>query len=90
MPVTFAFDAKTWNTCVGRPITLTKVFRQKDQSMGTHPLLRSRLLIPIFFLGFIDMLNAMRLGQLDQATAVEFHALKRSVTYDDGIAPTEL
>jgi len=28
----FAFEAKTWNNCVGDPIILTKVFRQKDQA----------------------------------------------------------
>jgi len=27
----FAFDAKSWDTCVGPPVTLTRVFRQKDQ-----------------------------------------------------------
>lgn len=28
----FAFDAQTWSDCVGPPITLTRVFRQKDQT----------------------------------------------------------
>ena len=32
IPATFAFDAKSWNLCVGKPIVLQKVFRQKDQS----------------------------------------------------------
>lgn len=32
IPPTFAFDAETWNKCVGAPITLTRVFRQKDQA----------------------------------------------------------
>ncbi|KAF7367214.1 ATP-dependent DNA helicase PIF1 [Mycena sanguinolenta] len=31
----FAFDAKTWEICVGRPVTLTRVFRQKDQTFVT-------------------------------------------------------
>ena len=30
-PPTFAFDAKSWERCVGKPVVLTKVFRQKDQ-----------------------------------------------------------
>lgn len=32
MPVTFAFDSKSWKECVGPPVTLTRVFRQKDQA----------------------------------------------------------
>ena len=27
----FAFDAESWDACVGPPVTLTRVFRQKDQ-----------------------------------------------------------
>jgi hypothetical protein len=30
MPATYAFDAKTWQQCVGRPVVLSRVFRQKD------------------------------------------------------------
>ena len=33
IPSTFAFDAGSWDDCVGSPITLTKVFRQKDQGL---------------------------------------------------------
>ncbi|KAJ8468581.1 hypothetical protein ONZ45_g17199 [Pleurotus djamor] len=32
--VTFAFEAESWDSCVGRPVTLTKVFRQKDQAFA--------------------------------------------------------
>ncbi|KAI0336180.1 hypothetical protein GY45DRAFT_1238914 [Cubamyces sp. BRFM 1775] len=31
IPATFAFDAKSWSRCVGPPVILTRVFRQKDQ-----------------------------------------------------------
>ncbi|KAF8656392.1 hypothetical protein AX16_002577 [Volvariella volvacea WC 439] len=31
IPAMFAFDARTWSDCVGDPITLNRVFRQKDQ-----------------------------------------------------------
>ncbi|KAJ7102320.1 P-loop containing nucleoside triphosphate hydrolase protein [Mycena belliarum] len=34
IPPTFAFDSKTWNACIGNPITLTRVFRQKDQGFS--------------------------------------------------------
>jgi hypothetical protein len=30
---TFAFDAKAWGPCIGHPVTLTRVFRQKDQGL---------------------------------------------------------
>ncbi|KAH0590266.1 hypothetical protein H2248_012563 [Termitomyces sp. 'cryptogamus'] len=65
----FAFDANTWDACVGSPVILTRVFRQKDQH-------------------FIDMLNAMRFGQINDKSA--FTALSRKVEYADGIEPTEL
>lgn len=38
----------------------------------------------------IDMLNALRKGALDAATAAKFRGLLRRVTYSDGIEPTEL
>lgn len=39
---------------------------------------------------FVDMLNAMRYGDLDQRTIAEFRKLSRPVKYEDGIEPTEL
>ena len=39
---------------------------------------------------FVDMLNAMRYGQMDAAATRAFRALEREVKYDDGIEPTEL
>ncbi|RDB29689.1 ATP-dependent DNA helicase PIF1 [Hypsizygus marmoreus] len=67
----FAFDAESWNDCVGSPVTLTRVFRQKDQA-------------------FVDMLNAMRFGEMNSKTVSAFTGLTRKVTYSDGIEPTEL
>ena len=32
VPSIFAFEAKMWDKCVGPPIMLSKVFRQKDQT----------------------------------------------------------
>jgi hypothetical protein len=40
----FAFEAETWNSCVGTPITLTRVFRQKAQ--GDLVRLKLRLFPP--------------------------------------------
>lgn len=39
---------------------------------------------------FVDMLNAMRYGEVSQQTAKELWALARRVTYNDGIEPTEM
>lgn len=39
---------------------------------------------------FVDMLNAMRYGNLTPEASARFYALSREVTYDDGIEPTEL
>lgn len=39
---------------------------------------------------FVNMLNEMRFGKLDYATARAFQQLSREVKYDDGIEPTEL
>lgn len=41
-------------------------------------------------LEFIDMLNAMRFGNLTDDACERFYALSREVTYSDGIEPTEL
>lgn len=38
----------------------------------------------------VDMLNALRFGNLDPAMVAKFHLLSRKVTYHDGIEPTEL
>jgi len=71
IPPTFAFDAQAWRTCIGTPVTLTRVFRQKDQA-------------------FVNMLNAMRFGQMSASTIEEFKRLSRAVKYSDGIGPTQL
>lgn len=32
VPVKFAFEADTWQRCMGRPVVLRHVFRQKDEA----------------------------------------------------------
>lgn len=32
IPSTFAFDAESWSRCIGAPMTLEKVFRQRDRA----------------------------------------------------------
>ena len=41
-------------------------------------------------LEFVDMLNAMRFGEMNEEITRAFRLLSRPVTYDDGILPTEL
>jgi ATP-dependent DNA helicase PIF1 len=44
----------------------------------------------IILTDFVDMLNAMRFGQLNSRTIEEFNKLSRPLVYNDGIEPTEL
>ncbi|KZT22126.1 hypothetical protein NEOLEDRAFT_1072215, partial [Neolentinus lepideus HHB14362 ss-1] len=39
---------------------------------------------------FVDMLNALRIGQLSERIVDEFRQLSRPIIYTDGIEPTEL
>ena len=39
---------------------------------------------------FVDMLNEMRHGTLSQRSIARFRQLRREITYEDGIGPTEL
>lgn len=89
IPATFAFDAKSWPHCVGKPVLLKKVFRQRDQSAypgrncrGAHDAHAPK--------AFVDMLNAMRFGDLKPMMVEKFKKLSRPVVYSDGIEPTEL
>lgn len=84
----FAFDAESWDACVGPPVTLTRVFRQKDQG-PTSCVIVTALLIWLIA-AFVDMLNDMRFGRVNAKTTEAFKALSRKVTYTDGIEPTEL
>lgn len=36
LPVTFAFDAMMWDTCIQKEYTLTKVFRQEDEGIYSY------------------------------------------------------
>ncbi|KAG8978081.1 hypothetical protein FRC05_011197, partial [Tulasnella sp. 425] len=71
LPVVYCFDALTWERCVPRCYTLTRVFRQKDQN-------------------FVDILNKMRVGELEKSAVEQFKRLNRPLWYDDGIQPTQL
>jgi ATP-dependent DNA helicase PIF1 len=87
IPATFAFEAESWDDCVGSPITLTKVFRQKDQGRFRY---RCWFEPYSYCVAFVDMLNAIRFGKTSSGTIQAFKRLSRPVIYTDGIDPMEL
>jgi hypothetical protein len=89
MPATFAFDAESWSTCIPKPIFLTQVFRQKDNStvmLDFYPLCGCSHLPA----AFVDILASMRTGVLTAAHVEQLQRLSRPLYYADGIEPTEL
>lgn len=78
----FCFEAQTWNETIPLSVNLTKVFRQRDE--------RRLLGCLLLTTGFVTMLNEMRFGKLSNASIAAFKQLSRTITYDDGIAATEL
>lgn len=58
--------------------------------MSAHLANRTGELNGVFFVEFIDALNKLRVGQLDEVTVQLFKSLARRVRYADGIEPTDL
>lgn len=85
---TFAFDSHAWKRCVGDPISLCTVFRQKDPGI-VERLSVLRLSNPVS-VAFVRILNAARLGKLDPETNRTLNGLCRPVHYSDGIEPNHL
>jgi ATP-dependent DNA helicase PIF1 len=89
VPATFAFDSKCWYDCVGEPMKLTRVFRQKDEC--TYPIYGDLdKVLHALIQAFVDMLNEMRFGGVSPKTVRIFKGLSRDVHYVDGVEPTEL
>lgn len=44
----------------------------------------------IISIGFVNMLNEMRFGEMSESTVKIFGGLDRLVNYEDGVQPTEL
>ena len=78
---------KTWSRCMGAPMSLKHVFRQRDQgkvcTSGIPSELRHKP-------DFVAMLNDMRWGQISKQFIPKFHQLAREISYEDDIGPTEL
>ena len=46
-PAVFAFEANSWPDCIGQPVLLKHVFRQKDPSaLGMHFTLATLITLP--------------------------------------------
>lgn len=88
VPSTFAFEATSWESCVGKPLHLRKVFRQRDQSEYMTSFIAAG--VDTHFTAFVDILNAMRHGDVSPKAVATFNRLSRPVHYDDGIEPTDL
>ncbi|KAF5384755.1 hypothetical protein D9757_006265 [Collybiopsis confluens] len=70
-PPTFAFEANTWDRCMGKPILLTQVFRQRDRA-------------------FVDLLSAMRVGELTTEHIDILASLSRPLKLTDQTEPCSL
>ncbi|KAF7310586.1 ATP-dependent DNA helicase PIF1 [Mycena chlorophos] len=65
IPSVFAFEAQTWDMCMGPPVNLTRVFRQKEQGKSLASM--------------ANLLNAMRFGNVDEQAVAVFQTLQREV-----------
>jgi ATP-dependent DNA helicase PIF1 len=87
MSSTFAFEARTWGQCIGTPVFLSRVFRQKDHGamLSGIPERNSSMVSE-----FIDILSAMRTGKLTYNHISQLLCLSRPLTYSDGIEASQL
>lgn len=85
----FAFECDEWKRCIEHTLTLSHVFRQKDDGMESVSVYYcARLTPPVEFVG---LLNQLRLGTITPAASATFKALSRPLPPDPaGILPTEL
>ena len=88
MTSNYAFDAKTWSQCILRTVHLTHVFRQKDD--GELPSRVRYDYNSYCVVAFVELLSAMRLGNLTRNHIDILKCLSRPVVYDDGIEPSEM
>ena len=88
----FAFECDAWKTCIDHTVTLTQVFRQKDDSTYSRPTLD----LPskgneYARVEFVQLLNELRQGFITPFAIESFRALSRSiVSSDSDLPPTEL
>lgn len=90
--VFFAFESEAWKSCIEHTITLSKVFRQKDNRRYC-PLVRACLRL-VTCSDFISLLNEMRHGTISADACTIFKSLARPLPPPPpsmpNILPTEL
>lgn len=89
IPAKFAFEAETWESCVGKPVALKQVFRQKNQGSFIVHLAKPQI-FKAFPAEFVNILNKMRFGRVSEDAKITLGRLSRKIEYDEGIKPTEL
>ena len=91
IPPTLAFESESWPGTVSKPIILKKVFRQTDsgtfkcKTLNCMSLLKENAAVEL-----IDMLNALRIGELNGHHIRRFKELARPIVCPEGIEPIEL
>lgn len=88
----FAFECDAWKTCIEHTVTLTQVFRQKDDSTYSRPNIgSSNKGLNMRAVEFVQLLNELRQGFITPLAIESFRALSRPiVSSDSDIPPTEL
>lgn len=90
--VFFAFESEAWKSCIEHTITLSKVFRQKDNRKYC-PLVSARIKL-VTCSDFVSLLNEMRHGTISADACRIFKSLSRPLPPPPpsmpNILPTEL
>ncbi|KAH0833835.1 hypothetical protein J3R83DRAFT_10999, partial [Lanmaoa asiatica] len=90
--VFFAFESDAWRSCIEHTITLSKVFRQKDNSKYS-PFVSACLGLRACS-DFVSLLNEMRHGMISVDACTTFRSLSRPLPPPPpsmpNILPTEL
>ena len=90
--VFFAFESEAWKSCIEHTITLTKVFRQKDDRTYCH--LVGAYIGLLTCSDFVSLLNEMRHGTISADACATFKSLSRPLppppSSMPNILPTEL
>ncbi len=84
----FAFECDAWKACIGHTVSLTRVFRQKDNSSCFYTVgwCWNSVIIE-----FVQLLNEMRQGSITPLAIESFRALSRPIVSNDSVLPpTEL
>lgn len=85
-----AFESESWSNTVGKPIALKKVFRQDDLGKFVFTYKSHTPHSSLIVTEFVDMLNALRVGQLNEHHVRKFKELDRDIHCPEGLEPVQL